>query len=316
MSVPDLAPEPCYRLYGLTVQSAFPFRFKFAGSTDAPDLRFVYQGVVAERNPEGKEVAVRDGMRFFRTPAYETIVFPGIAAFECSPTEIRASAYGGGMEYLVEICLVGNVLAYWLERMGVCALHASAVMVDSLAVAFIAGTSRGKTTTACAFLAVGAALVTDDILPMEIAPGSITARPGFPQMKLLPEQLRMLGGDPEAFGKIHPLFEKLMVPIGDGIASYHGLSLPLGRIYLLDRVGEGDIAGIRLVSQGEALIELVRHSFLAELMDATDRGPGRLERLAVIARTVPMRRLRVPAGYGRLAEARQLVLADIKDGQS
>ena len=316
------SPEPAYRLYGLTVGSAFPFRYYLEPSRETPDLRFVYHGVASETDPPGSEVAVggfggesgRTVMRLFRNGGLETVVFPGIAAFECSADVINAYAFIEGIEYLVEICLVGNVMAYWLERRGICALHASAVMVDERAVAFIAGTSRGKTTTACGFVAAGHPLLTDDILPAETGPGGVTVRPAFPQMKLLPEQLGILRGDPGRFEKVHPLFEKLMVPIGNGIGCYHSRSVPFGCIYLLDRDEDGGGPSVLPVNRGEALMELVRHSFAAELIDAVDRGPRRLERLAAVARAVPMRRLRIPSGYGRLEDVRLLVLDDMRGG--
>lgn len=314
--------EPSYHIYGLTLKSSFPFRYHLKPSYNVPDLRFIYHGVSDRTDPPGVEVTGNGlgedsgftVMRLFIADDLETIVFPGIAAFECSGTEIHAYAFIEGIEYLVEICLIGNVLAYWLERRGISAIHASAVVVDNCAVAFIAGTSRGKTTTACGFLAAGHQLLTDDILPVVTASWDITAQSGFPQMKLLPEQFAFLGGDPHGLKKVHPLFEKLMVPIGDGIGNYHDGSVSLGAIYLLDRSEEVGDPEVSPVSQSEALMELVRHSFAAELMDAVDRGSHRLERLAAIARTVPVRRLCIPAGYDCLETVRLAVIEEMKRG--
>jgi hypothetical protein len=311
-----------YSIYGLTMESSFPFRFRLKTTSAAPDFRFVYHGVVEERKPSGREVSGscwesdsdQTVMRLFVTDDQETIVFPGIATFECSPDAIHASTYAEGLEYLVEICLVGYVLAYWLERRGTSVIHASAVVVDGRAAAFIAGTSRGKTTTACGFVAAGVPLLTDDTLALEVdadaGPVAI-AHPGYPQMKLLPEQLAMLGISPAGFGKVHPLFEKLMVPIGDGIGHYCDRTLPLARIYVLDRIEPDAEPSIIAVPPAAALIELVKHSFAAGLLDAIDRGPTRLGRLATIARVTSMKRLRVPAGYERLPDVRSLVLEDM-----
>ena len=46
----------CYRIYGCTVESSFPFRYNLNLSTEAPDLTFVYEGVVPERRPPGLHV--------------------------------------------------------------------------------------------------------------------------------------------------------------------------------------------------------------------------------------------------------------------
>lgn len=313
----DTSDAPTYHLYGMTVQSRFPFRFGLERAAGPADLQFVYHGVAAETVPPGRVVynsllknqSGQSVVRLYRGEEEETVVFPGIAAFRCGPDRIDAWAYLDGLEYLVEICLIGNVMSYWLERRGICAIHASAVVIAGHAVGFIAGTSRGKTTTACSFLAAGYPLLTDDILPLTLGNGRPTAWPGFPQMKLLPEQLQLLGADGGGLEKVHPLFDKLLAPIGNGIGRYHRRSVPLGCIYLLDRTPAGRPTLVP-ITQGTALIELVKHSFAAELMDAVDRGPERLARLAQIARAVPLKRIRIPAGYDRLGEVPALVAED------
>lgn len=320
----NISSESSYHIYGLTLKSSFPFLYHLKPSYNEPDLKFIYHGVFDWTVPAGVEVSGsclgdnsgQSVMRLFIADEIETIVFPGIASFECSGTEIHSYAFVEGIEYMVEICLIGNVLAYWMERRGISAIHASAVVVDNYAVAFIAGTSRGKTTTACGFLTAGYPLLTDDILPVVEVSGVVMARASFPQMKLLPEQVAFLGGDPRKFKKVHPLFEKLMVPIGSGIGNYHEEAVPLGGIYLLDRSEDTVNPEVLPVSRADALVELVRHSFAAELMDAVDRGPSRFKRLAAIARTVPVRRLLISAGYDQLEEVRLTVMEVMKRGVS
>jgi hypothetical protein len=316
------AQEASYRLYGLTITSEFPFRYHLEPSSGAPDLRFVYHGVTEEADPPGEEIAgsflggdsVGTSMRLFRDKARETIVFPGIAAFECSAEEIHARAFVADIEYLIEICLMGYVMSYWLERRGMCAIHASAVCIHDQAVAFIAGTSRGKTTMACSMLAAGYPLLTDDILPIRISPGTFRVFPGFPQMKLLPEQLAILGDTPGEFEKVHPLFDKLKVPIGSEIGTYYDRPLSQAVIYQLDRDGDNSQVKPQALpmSRRAALLELLRHSFAAELVDAADRGALRLERLASVAGRVTVKRLILPDGYRRLEEVRDFVVRDVE----
>ena len=313
----EMNEETSYRLYGVVLQSRFPFRYALEPVREAPDLRFVYHGVIAEADPPGqlvydsvlKNESGRSVVRLFRSEREESIVFPGIAAFRCAADRIDAWAYEDGLEYLVEICLIGNVMSYWLERREISAIHASSVVVAGHAVSFIAGTSRGKTTTACSFLAAGYPLLTDDILPVTRGEHGTTAWPGYPQMKLLPQQLHFLGVDAQGLEKVHPAFEKLRVPIGADIGRYHDRPVPLGCFYLIDRTTDRHPT-LHAVPQASALIELVKHSFAAELMDAVDRGPARLSRLAGIARTVPMRLMAVPDGYDRLSEIPGIIEED------
>lgn len=333
------ADELDYRLYGLTLRSSFPFRFHFEPSRETPDLLFVYHGVTEEQLPAGTRLtggsreegapaggpsddgSPEDGsneggsrgevMQLYRSGNAEIVYFPGIAAFRCLQSEIHAWAFAEGLEYLVEICLVGNVMAYWLERRGTLALHASAVVVRGGAVAFLAGTSRGKTTAACAFLSAGHALLTDDILPLGVSSQEVSALPGFPQMKLLPAQVDFLGLGTGDFKKVHPLFEKLMVPIGRTYGSFHDRSVPLAAVYLLDRDENAGAPGCTLLGRSEAFIELLRHSFAAELVDAIDRGRDRFGRISTAARLVPVKRLRLPAGYEHLDRVVSCVEEDL-----
>lgn len=312
--------QPSFRLYGVTLESSFPFRYNLEPSAERPDLRFTYRGVAPERDPPGMLVSGssleedRSGvpMRLFAGDGWETIVFPGQAAFHCSQTEICAEAYVPGIEYMIEIWLVGTVMSYWLERQGVCVIHASAVVLDGHAVAFVAGTSRGKSTTACAFVAAGDPLLTDDNLAVEVSAKGVLARPSLPQMKLRADQVALIGGDAQRYEKIHPFYDKLRVPVGDELGRYHNSSVPLACIYLLDRIEEDAGPEVLPMSEGSAFIELVRQSFTAELVDAVDRGPQRLSRLAAIACGAPMRRLRIPAGYTRLGDVRTQVISDLR----
>ena len=249
-------------------------------------------------------------VELYRSAAGEVISFTGIAAFEVSRREIRAVPFAPGLDYLIEICFVGNVMSYWLERTGTIMLHASAVRVGEGCAAFLAGTSRGKTTIAAACLAAGCDLVSDDILPLKISSAGVYAVSGFPQMKLLPSQLELLGGSPGNYVKIHPKFEKLKVPMEGNIGSYCSVPLPLKGIYMLDRVGADDASGVRLCGAAEAVLSLVAHSFAAELVDAVDRGQGRLEKLGRVSSLVPVKRLGVPDGYSRLNDAVRTVLED------
>jgi hypothetical protein len=116
---------------------------------------------------------------------------------------------------------------------------------------------------------------------------------------------------------VEPGAEKRRVPIGPGgfgaFASEVSPAAPLAGIYLLDR---RDPEGCRSpaiapLSRREALIELVRHSFLPHLVEAVGLQPARLDLLSRLVRDVPMRRLLYPSGFARLPEVAAAVRQDI-----
>jgi hypothetical protein len=80
----------------------------------------------------------------------------------CHPIE-------GGRSDLIATVLPGTVVAFLLSVAGGLVLHASAVELGGKALAFAGASGQGKSTMAALFCAGGAALVADDVLPLEFA---------------------------------------------------------------------------------------------------------------------------------------------------
>lgn len=298
-----------YQVYGLALASAFPFAHRLAEgqgssslSPDTPDLTF--SCAPPERPPDG------DGLRVYsspwrgeddesvahldRFPGFDRLRFPGTADFYLEPGHIRGHLLDPAQRDLMELRLLGPVLSYWLERLGIPALHASAVRLDRGAVGFVSHSGGGKSSLAAALLRSGAALLSDDVLPVEETGGAFLARPGFPQMRLEPEGARLLGDD-RGLRPVSPDDTKLHMPV----AAFHASSSPLTAIYVLERRPSGPV-DIQPLPRSEAVIELVRHSFSPYLVEAVGLQPRRLELFARLVRQVPILRLSYPAGFEHL----------------
>jgi hypothetical protein len=211
---------------------------------------------------------------------------------------------------LAELRFLGPVLSYWFERRGFPTLHASAVSVNGRTVAFASHHGGGKTGLAAAMLQAGASLLTDDLLVLEEREDRWDARPAYPEMRMWPDEAAHFVGPPEGLPLVQADSEKRRVAIGDGgFGSFHDASAPLSCIYLASRNQEthGGVE-IQPVSRSEALIELVRHSFSPRLVAAAGLQPARLDRLARLVRSVPVRRLIYPSGFSRLPEVAEMLL--------
>lgn len=211
---------------------------------------------------------------------------------------------------LAEIRFLGPVLGYWFETKGALSLHASAVAAKNRAVAFISRHGGGKTGLAAGLMRAGAALLTEDLLVVEEREGAWDARPAYPQMRMWPDEATFFAGEPEALPRVQPDSEKRSVAVGPGgFGTFLDASTPLSCIYLASRCQETD-GGVEIqpLSRSEALIELVRHSFSPRLVEAAGLQPGRLDRLARLVRSVPVRRLVYPSGFERLGEVAEAVL--------
>lgn len=151
----------------------------------------------------------------------------------------------------------------------------------------------------------GFRLLTDDLLILEKRDAGWEAHPSYPYMRMWPDEATHFLGDYTDLPRVRRGVEKRNVAIGEGgFGSFLDASAPLACIYLVSRRPEGDDRGIEIqpVSRSEALIELVRHSFSARLVEAAGLQPARLDRLARLVRAVPVRRLVYPSGFDRLPE--------------
>ncbi len=243
--------------------------------------------------------------------------FPGAAEFRFWDHRIGYRLIGPVDPSVLEILLLGQVLSYWLELRGIVVLHASAVVIDGAAVAFLASNRGGKTSLAASFLEAGYPLLSDDILPIELELGTPCARSAYPQMRMWPGEATRFVGTASGLPRVHPELEKRRISVGSGgFGRFDGRPRPLSRIYLPQRTDLGPSSTrVRPAPPAEAVIELVRHSFVADLIaDHHDLVSQRIETLGRLAATVPVRRLEYPSGYDRLNAVREAILADLGAG--
>ncbi|WP_416137112.1 hypothetical protein ACM26W_11400 [Halomonas sp. HK25] len=309
-----------YVLFGFCLESSHDFRTPMTDAEPGciPDLCFHLVRVEACRSLEAAPCLVqsreknREGesaVQCYAQPYGVLMRFPGVADFLLSPREIRCELTDPSLHYLVEICLLGHVMAYYLELSGRVALHAGAVVGSERAVLLAGDCAGGKSTLVASLVEAGWPLLADDISALEVHGDTPLCRHGFPQMKLTPEQVRRFVGEVGDLPRVHPAFEKLSVPAAS-VGSVVSTALPVAAIFLLERRAAQGAVSIEPISPGEALIQLVRHSFLAQLLadhaECRLLGQGghggtlqasRFHLLSRIAGTVPVRRLCYPSGY-------------------
>ena len=316
---------PRHRLYGLTMASDFPFRNRLAPGVGTPDLVFTRvfeapEDFDPDAQPPIHASAIHPGddVPFLRLYALragtpdEVLVFnyPESADHYLYPDRIVTHLRAPAHEYLVEIQLLGDVLSVWLERRGVIALHASAVVAGEAAIGFLASNKGGKTSLAASLMQAGCPLLTDDILPLEATEGGVIGHPGFPQMRMWPEVAAHFLGDWNDTEIVHPAFTKRRIPVGpQGLGSFHDRPVPLARLFVPEMVDDArQPVEMQPLSAREVLAELMGNSFAVDWVDALGWQRRRLGVLARAASTVPILRLRYPRGMDRLPQVRQAIL--------
>jgi hypothetical protein len=210
------------------------------------------------------------------------------------------------------------MLGVLLHQRGLMVLHASSVVIEGLAVAFIADKGQGKSTTCAAMHARGHAMLADDVVPVDgLFTGAVDdgianprgmrpiVRPGFPHMKLWPEAAQSLGERIDHLPKVHPELEKRSCaaagPFADGPA-------PLAGVYVLDY---GDDESVQPLPAGEAFMQLVRNTYTVDLLRATRGYRAHFAQAIALARQVPVRRLVRRRDLSRLNDVARLVEEDV-----
>jgi hypothetical protein len=311
------------RLFGIDLASDFPFATLLSEGEGPPEVSFAVHLQAPEptvwqrshpiytspfQTEEGESVS-----RLYRTPGFAVLEFPGHLDFYLRPGRIDCHLLAPRYSSLVEIRLLGPVLAYWLESRGIPALHASAVTIGKQAVAFLSTHGAGKTGLAAAFMRAGGELLTDDLLPVEEQDGAFLGRPGYPQMRMWPDEAAHFLEAFEHLPLVLPELAKRRVPVGpDGFGVFCTDSRPLTCLYLPERLANRDApVELREVSPRDAVIELIRHSFSPHLVEAVGLQPARLDLFARLVRQVPVRRLLYPSGFERLPEVVEAVRRDL-----
>lgn len=310
-----------YRIYGFNLGSDFRFR-SHLGRDAAPPADLTFYIGSPQRDPSGisclyqsarKTATGESTICLFRSTDFEILRLPR-ADFHIWPDRIVAHTATEEPSPLIEIHLLGTVFSYWLEQHGLVTLHASAAVVKGRAAAFSSTHGGGKTGLAAALLQAGYPLLSDDLLPIEEREGTLLGRPGYPQMRMWPDEANHFLGGSEHLPLIHPDLSKRRVPIGPGgFGTFHDAPLPLACLYLLDRQPESEAPiEIRDLSPRDALIELLRHSFTPLLVEAAGLQPARFDLLSRLVLQVPVKRLRYPSGFDHLPRVAEAVRRDLE----
>ena len=251
-----------------------------------------------------------------------TVAADGRGLFRCDPRSIGiewASPGTAAPHYFFSYAL-----PLWLETRGVPVLHASAVSVEGRAVAFLGRSGVGKSVLCAELLRLGCGFLADDALALyrdegraegPDARGAWRCAPGPPLLRLWPSGLeRRLEIAANALPKVHRSLEKRQLLLGRESAAPPESGLPLAAVYVLARRPEaGGPVEISRCGARDALVRVIEHSVAAAPAAALGLSGRRLERLADLVETTPVRLLGYPSGAGSAARVREAILEDLGD---
>ena len=318
---------PVYSLYGLRLASDFPFANHLKETTGEPDLTFCSVDVPPivgweEDTPTFASSPELDGtdesvLKVYRRGSCHILRITGIVDYYIAPESIVCHVLDLDYDYLAEIHFLGIAFSLWLELRGIPALHASAVVVEAGAVVFLSTNKGGKSSLAAALMQAGYPLLTDDILPLEQDKKMFLGRPGYPQMRMWPDQASYFLGRYKEFGIVHPGYSKRRVPVGaGGLGTFCSEPAPLACLYIPERRNPAEWGtGIEIspLSRTEALMSLVGQSFIPHTVEALGLQPKRLDFFAQLLAQVSARRIVYPEGYSHLSQVRRSIISDLAE---
>lgn len=251
-----------YIAFGLTIQSAFPFRELLSipysgnakydiaikqGHVDADGLNGSPppQGVFYQVTSSALWLHVPDVARFLVTNGHEIIIEP---LTETDDDSIRLFALGSCMGAL-------------LMQRRLFLLHGNAIKINNdQCVSFVGHSGVGKSTLSGAFFRRGYSILADDICAMT---SDRWVMPSFPQIKLWADSTQQLLIDTQHLKKVMPSTEKFAVPLG---SQFHPTASQLKMLYVLDTHHEDPII-IRPLIGVEKLDALQNHLYRKQYLN-------------------------------------------------
>jgi hypothetical protein len=211
-----------------------------------------------------------------------------------------------------EAYLLGMLMKIVLVRKGIQSLHASAVIINDTAVAFLGSGGFGKSSLAASFVSAGYPLLTDDVLRLEEDRGRMWAYPGPACLKLLPDDARQWLDESCAAVPMDPGADKWLFPMTAGLQCQ--TPVPLAAIYCMagpKKAREAKRIAIDALKPREALLEIVGGAHKDNFVDR-DRLAQRFDAAELVVKAVPVRRLTYPWSLASLPNMREAILSDVR----
>jgi hypothetical protein len=309
----------CYRIYGIRLSSQIQLPF-----ADCESMQTVDVSLLAE-SPD-----------FFREATRHAVMTP-------SPTRwYKYAQLGNGQSYLrwddlfeflvdadgrriwcgwlgaaslesLQVYLLGHALSFALVKQGYEPLHATSVVIDGNAIAFMGSSGFGKSSLAAAFLADGHRLLTDDMLLLRRTDGGYEGQPGPRRIKLFPKIARRFLAGTAGAVPMNNETEKLVLQLS-GDHSYSD-GVPLRALYVLGPPREvRRKQSIQLISltARETFIALIRGAF-NHVIAGSERLTRQYTEYLNVASQVPARRIGYPRVLSMLPAVKEAILSDVAE---
>ncbi len=207
----------------------------------------------------------------------------------------------------IRVFVLGVLMSILLRQRGLYVLHASGLSKDGRAIAFVGDSGWGKSTLAGYFVKQGYQILNDDVLAVDLSTEPVQVIPGHPQIKFRPEAEQWLG---QRFDTLRPLHESSIKRVTIPFEGFQRSAVPLARLYVLEGFGR-ETSAVEDLRPRDALLELIRHSRVTNVMKAPDVQARHLRQTEELIKRVPVKRLARKKDLEALAEILSVVEQDL-----
>jgi hypothetical protein len=201
--------------------------------------------------------------------------------------------------------ILGAIMSILLRQRGLLVLHASSVVINDVAVAFMGESGWGKSTLAESFHAQGYSILTDDLMAIQLDSQQPLVIPSFPQIKLWPDAAASFGHAPDSLPLLNPETQKLVHQLSD---RFFETPVPLKRLYVL---AFGTHTEITPMQTQESFVELVRHSREVQALTSPEFLNAHIQQCSTTIKQVPIYRLQRQRSLAALPDLVKLIKNDI-----
>jgi hypothetical protein len=211
-----------------------------------------------------------------------------------------------------QVYLLGQALSFALVRSGFEPFHATCVVINGEAVAFVGDSGFGKSSLAAYFLNSGDKLLTDDLLLLQERPEGYLAYPGPPRIKLRPDMAHKFLGEVGGGVPMNRKTPKLILPLGrDRICESPVLLRAIYELSPPHEMKDRQKVEFESLTSRDAFVELSCNTFNYVILDG-DRVHRQFKETTRIANSIPMKRLMHPRSLDSLPSVREAILNDLR----
>ena len=245
-----MSASPQYRLFGISVRSDLPLPGLECDEPEEDGVRVRFGSLPSTE----QRLAVVGG-------GHLQVSMAGVGRFRISNgREIVVDPDSGANDRDVRAVLLGTAFGALLHQRGILPLHANAVEVDGIAVAFAGRSGTGKSTLANWFSDQGQRVLSDDVCAVYFGPNGPLVMPGLPRLRLRRDALETSGRHTSDHDLSFEGQDKYDVPVLRSRGP-----LPLGACYILDEPGNGEFS-ITSLAGAAAVQALVAHTYRGSIV--------------------------------------------------